>query len=107
MAKKRTDYPAFSSGTQAAAWMEHNCDQCIKAQRPVVKHKMVVGYSNKGRCKVNEEITIAWVGTGTVTQRVSKIVQAPVCPFLRTEWPRRGKGDKDKNYPKLFEDGGL
>ena len=107
MAKKRTDYPGFSNGTECMIWMGMNCDRCIKAEHPIVKHKMLVGYANKGRCRVNYEIMEAAVGTGTVTKRVSKIVHSPVCPFLRTEWPRRGKGDKDKNYPKLFEDGGL
>ena len=106
MAKKRTDYPTFSNGTEGMIWMGRNCDRCIKAEHPIIKFKVLVGYANKGRCRVNQEILDSMFSNG-VTKRVNRIIHAPVCPFIKTEWPRRGKGDKDKNYPKLFEDGGL
>lgn len=104
MAKKRTDYPGFSNGTEFMSWMGRNCERCIKAEHPIIKCKMLVGYANKGRCKVNYEIMLASVTTGTVTKRVSKIIEGADCPFLKTEWPRRRKTEKDKNYPKLFDE---
>lgn len=99
--KKRTDYPTFSNGTEGMTWMGRNCDRCIKAERPIVKCKMVVGYANKGLCRVNKEILDSML-TGGVTRRVNRIINQDVCPFIRTEWPKRGKADKD--YPKLFDE---
>ena len=84
--------------------MGRNCNRCIKAERPIIKCKMLVGYANKGRCKVNYEIMLSSVTTGTVTKRVSKIIEGTDCPFIKTEWPSRRKADKNKNYPKLFEE---
>lgn len=104
MRKKRKDYPTFSNGTEFTVWMEANCDRCIKAERPVIKHKMVVGYANKGRCRVNEEIIESMVTDG-VSKRVNKIINSPICPFIKTEWPNRQRRNKEENYPKLFEDG--
>lgn len=102
--KKRTDYPTFSNGTDGMEWLGHNCDRCIKAEHPIIKFKLIVGYANKGRCRVNQEILDS-MGTGGVSKRVNKIINAPRCPFLKTEWPRRRKTDKNKSYPKLFDDG--
>jgi len=99
--KKRTDYPGFSNGTEFMLWMGRNRDRCIKAERPIIKCKVLVGYANKGRCKVNYEIMLASVGTGTVTKRVSKIINSPDCPFIKTEWPKRKRAD---NEPKLFDE---
>ena len=102
--KKRNDYPGVSNGTEFMLWMGRNCDRCIKAERPIIKCKVLVGYANKGRCKVNYEITLASVGTGAVTKRVSKIINSPDCPFIKTGWPKRKKAD---NEPKLFDDDGI
>ena len=102
--KKRTDYPTFSNSTEAMMWLGRNCDRCIKAEHPVIKCKMLVGYANTGRCRVNKEI-IESVHTGGVTKRVNKIINSLNCPFLRIEWPKRKTTDKNKNYPTLFEDG--
>ena len=104
MAKKRTDYHTFTSGTESEVWMGCNCDRCIKAEHPIVKHKMLVGYANKGRCRVNQEILDSML-SGGVSKRVNKIINGSRCPFLKSEWPRRRKSDKNKNYPKLFDDG--
>lgn len=102
MAKKRTDYPTFSNGTDGMVWMSRNCDRCIKAERPIIKCKMLVGYANKGRCKVNQEILDSMLTNG-VSRRVNKIINSGRCPFIKTEWPKpkRKKVDKD---PKLFEE---
>ncbi len=102
--KKRKDYPTFSNGTDWMIWMGINCDHCIKAERPVIKCKMLVGYANRGRCKVNKEILDSMI-SGGVSKRVNKIINDTICPFIKTEWPRRGKADKNKNYPNLFGDG--
>lgn len=107
MAKKRTDYPGFSNGTEFMSWMGRNCDRCIKAEHPIIKCKMLVGYANKGRCKVNYEIMLASVTTGTVTKRVSKIIEGADCPFIRTEWPKHSKRRKVDTEPKLFDDNGI
>lgn len=104
MAKKRTDYPTFSNGTDEMEWLGHNCEHCIKAEHPIVKFKMIVGYANKGRCRVNQEILDSML-SGGVSKRVNKIINGSRCPFLKSEWPRRRKSDKNKNYPKLFDDG--
>ena len=103
MAKKRTDYPTFSNGTEGMMWMERNCDRCIKAEHPIVKFKMVVGYANRGRCRVNKEILDSMLTNG-VTKRVHRIIEGQVCPFLKTEWPKKKKVIKNKEYPVLFED---
>ena len=104
MAKKRTDYPTFSNGTDGMEWLGHNCEHCIKAEHPIIKFKMIVGYANKGRCRVNQEILDSML-SGGVSKRVNKIINGSRCPFLKSEWPRRRKSDKNKNYPKLFDDG--
>lgn len=83
-------------------WLGHNCEHCIKAEHPIVKFKMIVGYANKGRCRVNQEILDSML-SGGVSKRVNKIINGSRCPFLKSEWPRRRKSDKNKNYPKLFE----
>ncbi len=98
---KRTDYPTFSNGTEGMDWMCRNCDKCIKAERPIVKYKVLLGYANRGRCKVNEEILGSMV-TGGVTRRVSRIIRNPVCPFLKTDWPKRQR-NKGADDPTLFD----
>lgn len=103
MAKKKTDYPTFSNGTEGMIWMGRNCDRCIKAEKPVIKYKVLVGYVNKGRCRVNKEILDSML-TGGVTKRVSRIIKGLNCPFLKTDWPKRNPAKKDGD-PKLFEDG--
>lgn len=103
MAKKRTDYPTFSNGTEGMIWMSNNCDRCIKAEHPIVKCKMLVGYANKGRCRVNEEILDSMLTNG-VSRRVNRIISMVRCPFIKTDWPNRRKTDKDKTYPKLFDE---
>ena len=104
MAKKRTDYPTFSNGTEGMMWMGRNCDRCIKAEHPIIKYKVIVGYANKGLCRVNKEILDSML-SGGVTKRVNRIINGPVCPFLKTEWPRRGKRARQDSEPKLFDDG--
>lgn len=106
MKKKRTDYPTFSNGTEGMVWMGLNCDRCIKAEHPIIKFKVLTGYANKGRCKVNQEILDSML-TGGVSKRVNKIIEGSRCPFLKTEWPRRSKRCKTDTDPKLFEDDGL
>lgn len=103
MAKKRTDYPTFSNGTEGMDWMGRNCDHCIKAERPIIKFKVLVGYANKGRCCVNREILDSMLTNG-VTRRVNRIISMARCPFLKTEWPKRRKVSKPDNDPKLFDD---
>lgn len=102
---KKTDYPTFSCGTDAMWWFEHNCDVCIKAEHPIVQGKRVVGYANKGRCKVNSELLDSAV-TGGVTLRVHRIIaDLKPCRFLKSEWDKRKRKVKD-DYPTLFEDHG-
>lgn len=98
--KKRTDYPTFSNGTESMLWLGRNCDVCVKAEHPIVEHKILKGYANKGRCKVNKEILDSMLTDG-VTKRVHKIITMPECPFRKTEWGKRKK--KIDNEPKLFE----
>ncbi len=105
MAKKRTDYPTFSNGTAGMDWFGHNCDRCIKAERPIVKFNVIVGYANKGRCRVNQEILDSMLTNG-VSRRVNKIINTPSCPFLKTDWPQR-KRNKRCDYPKLFDEDGV
>lgn len=106
MAKKRTDYPTFSNGTMGMDWMAHNCDRCIKAEHPIIKFRVITGYANKGRCRVNEEILDSMLTNG-VTKRVNKIINSHRCPFLRTEWPKHSKRRKVDTEPKLFDDNGI
>lgn len=106
MAKKRTDYQAFSNGTEGMVWMGLNCDRCIKAEHPIIKFKVITGYANKGRCKVNKEILDSMLTNG-VSRRVNKIIDSPRCPFLKTEWPRHSKRRKTDTDLKLFEDDGI
>lgn len=101
--KKRTDYPTFSNGTEGMYWMGRNCDRCIKAEHPIIKFKVITGYANKGRCKVNQEILDSMLTDG-VSKRVHKIINSPTCPFIKTGWPKRKKAD---NEPKLFDDDGI
>ena len=105
MAKKRTDYPTFSNGAEGMEWLAHNCERCIKAERPVIEFRKIVGYVNKGRCRVNQEILDSMLTNG-VTKRVNRIINTPRCPFIKTEWPKRRKTDKNKHYPQLFEQDG-
>lgn len=100
--KKRTDYPSFSNGTEFMDWLGRNCDRCVKAEHPIVKHKMLTGYANKGRCRVNEEILDS-VETDGVTRRVSRIIKGGSCPYIRTEWPRRKRGKARDGEPTLFD----
>jgi len=86
-------------------WLGHNCDQCIKAEHPIIKCKMLVGYANKGRCRVNKEILDSMLTNG-VSRRVNKIINSPRCPFLKTDWPARKRRKKDTD-PKLFDDDGI
>ncbi len=100
MAKKRTDYPTFSNGTEGMNWMALNCDRCVKAEHPIIKFKVLVGYANRGRCKVNKEILDSMVTNG-VSRRVSRIIRKPVCPFLKTDWSKKRENKVD--YPELFD----
>lgn len=99
MAKKIAK-PLFSNGTEFMMWVAQNCERCIKAPKP---HDNGRWYS-KSHCAIYDEITRQYVGYGNepVSQRVINATRG-ICPYLRTEWPKKKRNKKDKSMTLNFK----
>ena len=98
--KDLTSIPCFSSGTEAALWIERNCDRCYKSSR-IKKNN---DYT-KSRCRIFDEIFIQWMGYGNelVSQRTYDTTQRLYCPYRKSNWPKKKKILKDKSLIINFE----
>lgn len=58
--KKDCINPCFSNGTECDAWMDRNCDNCVKGSRYNAKN----GTYTKIRCTIQEDIFTQYLGKG-------------------------------------------
>lgn len=96
---KKSKYPIFSNGTEFEMWEHYNCDKCVKASRYNPKKDEYT----KFRCKVQEEIIMAYLDDGRASQRTYDICQNSVCKYLQAERKKYSKKSKFVEHPSLFE----
>lgn len=61
----------FSNGTEAYAWIEHNCENCIKFCKST---------DGMPRCKVAKELMLGFFGNDQFCQRTMKFTAVNDCP---------------------------
>lgn len=91
------DKPCFSCGSEAADWMCHNCDNCIKASRT----KDGINYT-KGRCVYQQDIERQWLIAGEVRKKTYELTRKWECALRQEHYPKRHKGKDDS--PELFSE---
>lgn len=89
----------FSNGTEHMRWDERNCERCIKGSR---YNEKTESYS-KTRCAIQRDIFTRMYSNEPISQRTIEVCQMLDCPYRKEHYPKRPKGDKYKNEPKLFE----
>lgn len=90
--KKNCTIPCFSYGTEAAAWMCKNCDNCIKGSR----YNPKTDTYTKCRCTIQDDIYIQYMGSGcdAIRQKSYDATRHNICPYiipLGTPRPKRNK----------------
>ncbi len=90
--KKDCNKPCFSNGSEFGAWMNMNCDNCVKGCRYNAKNDTYT----KIRCKIQEDILTQYIGQGnnTIRQKSYEATQQNDCPYiiyLGTQRPNRYK----------------
>ena len=83
---------AFSNGTEFMQFDDCNCSRCVKA----AKYNPSVGKWTVSRCKAEEEIALAAVTDGMVSDRVAGLtnnftIHGIICPHLKTKRKRYAK----------------
>ena len=58
--KKDCTKPCFSNGSECSAWMNRNCDNCVKGSRYNAKNDTYT----KMRCTIQEDILTQYMGKG-------------------------------------------
>ena len=86
---EKTNRPCFSNGTEVEWWFERNCERCIKFPKE----------GTSFRCAVARDLFEQYMGYGneTISSRSWEATQGNRCPYIKTEWPKRKKKDKDKS----------
>lgn len=100
----KTTNPCFSNGSEAAMWIDRNCDRCVKSARLKVNNVSHISEYTKSRCKIWDEIGEQWLGYGNepVSLRTYDATQRLDCPYRQEHWPKRKKiMKKDKNQLEL------
>ena len=77
----------FSNGTEAMIWIEQNCENCWKYDP-----EKEIG---KSKCKTEEEISLGFVDTDLISERVKRIIDLKVCPYKQEKRPVYKKRDKE------------
>ncbi len=88
----------FSNGTEFGEWEEHNCGNCWKSY---LNSKNQATY----RCRIDEALGTAYVGTGQVTEKIYKRMggDSGVCTEREEKRPPRvRRAPKLENTP-LFK----
>ena len=90
--KKDCTKPCFSCGSECGAWMDRNCDKCVKGSRYNAKNDTYT----KIRCTIQEDIFTQYFGKGNdaIRQKSYEATQHYDCPYiisLGTPRPKRYK----------------
>ena len=90
--KKDCNKPCFSNGSECCAWLDRNCENCIKGSRYNEKN----GNYTKMRCTIQEDILTQYMGKGNdaIRQRSYEVTLLKDCPYivpLGTPRPKRYK----------------
>ena len=98
----KTARPCFNCGSEAAWWMERNCDKCIKSSRPKLDN---LSEYTRSRCRIFDEIGTQWMGYGneTVSLRTYDATQKVNCPYKKEHYQKQRKKNKDKSLTLNFE----
>ena len=100
--KKHCTKPCFSNGSECGAWMDKNCDNCVKGIRYNAKND---DYT-KGRCTIQKDIITQYFGKGNdaIRQKSYDATRHNECPYivpLGTPRPKRYKVTLEQQI--LFE----
>ena len=92
MAKKDCTKPCFSNGSECGAWMDMNCDNCVKGSRYNAKNDTYT----KMRCTIQEDIFTQYLGKGddAIRQKSYDATRQNICSYiipLGTPRPKRYK----------------
>ena len=93
---KKVNRDPFSSGTEHMRFEEYNCDKCVKSSEPIEGGLRYTNSDkdNMPRCGVQRDIVIRMFGDTPINQRTIRICEeftlhGVLCPYLKTEWPKR------------------
>lgn len=84
---KKIDRDPFSNGTEYAMWEDENCCVCIKDSHLKEDGKTYT----KIRCAVQRDIFMRMMSSEPIAQRSYDACQQRICPYRKTEWPKRKK----------------
>ena len=96
--KNQKKFPLFSNGTEFMLWQGRNCDRCIKAVFYNEKKDIYPKY----KCRVQEHIDIACITDGMGSERDYKATHSYICPYIKTEKPRKKPRKNNDNELTLF-----
>ena len=90
--KKNCTRPCFSNGSECDAWMDRNCENCVKGSRYNAKNDT----TTKIRCTIQEDIFTQYLGKGNdaIRQKSYNATRHNNCPYivpLGTPRPKRYK----------------
>jgi len=106
---KKIDRDPFSNGTQHMMFEEANCDHCIKNS---VWDEARDRYTNAdednmpNRCSILRDIMNRMVSSKPINQRTvdvcdNYILHGVLCPYRKTEWPKRKAKGQSKEQLSL------
>lgn len=78
--KKDCIKPCFSYGCECGAWMDMNCDNCVKGSRYNAKNDTYT----KIRCTIQEDILTQYLGKGNdaIRQKSYDATRHNECPYI-------------------------
>lgn len=87
--KKDCNNPCFSNGSECSAWMDRNCDKCIKGSRYNAKNDTYT----KMRCTIQEDIFTQYMGYGNdpIRQKSYDATRENDCPYIVHLGTKRNK----------------
>ena len=104
MSKKLINQDPFHSGTEHLAFETYNCDKCIKSS---ILKKDQISYTNADennmpRCSIQRDIVLRAIGNEPIKEETIKICKeftlyGVLCPYLKTEYPKKKSKKTDKN----------
>jgi hypothetical protein len=100
--KKNCTRPCFSNGSECGAWIDKNCDNCVKGSRYNAKNDSYT----KIRCTIQEDIFTQYLGNGNdaIRQKSYDATRYNKCPhIIPIGTPRKKKYKVALEQQTLFE----
>ena len=103
MKPKKVNQDPFSNGSDHRAFVAFNCDRCIKSSQPRDGGDGLVKYINERedgmpRCSIQRDIMTRMFSNEPIKQETIDVCMAFIfgrhlCPYRKTEYPKRKKKD--------------